>query len=151
MQKNWFIRKAVPADAGLLKSCMESAYAAYQERFEGTRLPPMDADYSAEIDNYPVWVVEAAGSIAGGLVMVFEKKCALIANIAVDPEYQGQGIGGALMEFAEDEARSRDFSELHLATHLLLSENIALYQHLGWHEVGRDETRIFMKKVIKKP
>lgn len=112
----------------------------------GVRLPPMDVDYSAEIKNYPTWVVEAEGIILGGLIMVFDNDHASIANIAVNPKYQGQGIGGELLRFAELTARDNNFTELRLATHILLDENISLYQHLGWKEKSRDETRIFMEK-----
>ncbi len=138
----------MPGDSDGLKNCMESAYATYQERMGGKRLPPMDVDYSSEIQNYPTWVVESNGSILGGLIMVFEKDGASIANIAVDPKCQGQGIGSALMSFAESKARENNFSELHLATHVLLSKNISFYQHLGWEETERDETRVLMKKEI---
>jgi len=127
---------------------MESAYATYQARMGGVRLPPMDVDYSSEIKNYPTWVVESEGSILGGLIMVFENDNASIANIAVNPKFQGQGIGGELFEFAESKARENNFSELRLTTHVLLEENLRLYRHLGWEETGRDGTRVFMKKEI---
>ena len=127
---------------------MESAYAAHQLRMRGVRLPPMDADYSFEIKNYPTWVVESDGRILGGLIMEFENNVASIANIAVDPEFQGQGIGGELMKFAESIAGENHFTELRLATHVLLTENIALYRHLGWIETGRDESRVYMRKEI---
>ena len=127
---------------------MDAAYATYQQRMGGVRLPPMDVDYLSEIKSHPTWVVEAEGSILGGLIMVFEDDQASIANIAVNPKFQGQGIGGELMRFAESKARENNFSELRLATHVLLDENISLYRHLGWEETGRDETRVFMKKEI---
>lgn len=127
---------------------MESAYATYKERMGGERLPPMDIDYSSEISNHPSWVVESEGVILGGLIMVFENDKASVANIAVDPKFQGHGIGGGLMKFAESKATERNFSELHLATHLLLDENISLYRHLGWEEIGRDESKVFMKKQL---
>lgn len=142
------IREATLEDTESLKKCMESAYAPYQERMGGERLPPMDIDYSSEIENYPVWVVESQGQIVGGLIMVFEDGRSSIANIAIDPKFQGQGIGGKLMRFAEFKAKEKNTSELRLATHVLLSENISLYRHLGWEETGRDESRIFMKKEI---
>ena len=148
MNQKWHIREAVPEDADNLKKCMESAYLAYQERMGGVRLPPMDVDYLSEITNYPVWVVDSRGSILGGLIMSFDNEQASIANIAVDPKCQGQGIGGALMMFAESRARENNFSELHLTTHVLLHENLSLYQHLGWQETDRDETKVFMKKEI---
>jgi len=148
MELAWQIRKTVPDDSDSLKNCMASAYAEYEERMGGVRLPPMDVDYLFEIKNYPSWVVESEGSILGGLIMVFENDQASIANIAVAPGFQGQGIGGALMKFAESKAKENGFAELQLATHALLNENISLYQHLGWKETGRDESRIFMTKMI---
>lgn len=148
MELEWQIRKAIPDDSDSLKNCMESAYAVYEERMGGVILPPMDVDYLSEINNYPTWVVESDGSVLGGLILIFENDQVSIANIAVDPRFQGQGIGGALMRFAELKAKENSFSELHLATHVLLTENISLYQHLGWKETGRDESRIFMQKRI---
>ena len=148
MRLEWHIREAIPRDADGLKNCMESAYAAYQDRMGGVRLPPMDVDYFSEIKSYPSWVVELEEVILGGLIMVFENDLASIANIAVDPRFQGQGIGGALIKFAESKAKERGFSVLQLATHILLKENISLYRHLGWVETGRDESRVFMKKKI---
>lgn len=142
------IREATPEDSDSLKNCMVSAYAIYQERMGGARLPPMDVDYLSEIKNHPTWVIESDGNILGGLIMVIENDQASIANIAVNPKFQGQGVGGELMRFAESKAREGNFSELRLATHVLLDENISLYRHLGWEETGRDETRVFMKKDI---
>ena len=127
---------------------MESAYAPYQERMDGVRLPPMDVDYSNEIENYPTWVDESDGVIVGGLIMIFDDENASIANIAINPKFQGKGIGGRLMKFAELKAREKDFSELYLTTHVLLEENLSLYRHLGWVEIGRDSTKVSMKKEI---
>ena len=149
MNHSWQVRAATQKDTAGLAQCMESAYSIYQDRMKGERLPPMDIDYAAEIANYPTWVVESdEGDILGGLIMVFEDGQASIANIAVDPRSQGQGIGGALMKLAEEQARSRGFSEIHLATHSLLQENVSLYLHLGWKESGRQGVRILMKKEI---
>lgn len=142
------IRTALPDDSARLKVCMESAYITYQQRLDGIRLPPMDADYSSEIENYPTWVVESDGDILGGLIMEFDEERALIANIAVDPRFQGQGIGGELMKFAEAKAREKNYTELQLATHVLLHENISLYRHLGWREIAREDNRVMMRKSI---
>jgi ribosomal protein S18 acetylase RimI-like enzyme len=131
MNPAWHIRKAFPGDSVKLENCMKSAYAIYEQRMGGIRLPPLDTDYLHEIKHYPTWVVESEASVLGGLIIVFDDAQAVIANIAVDPRFQGQGIGGKL------------------ATHPLLSENLALYQHLGWKETARDESRIFMKKRIQ--
>ena len=148
MKERWQIRVAVLEDANGLQKCMSSAYASYQERMDGERLPPMDIDYRSEIRDFPSWVAEFEGRVVGGLIMMFETGHASIANIAVEPDFQGQGLGGGLMRCAEFEAKKGGYSELRLATHILLTENVALYQHLGWTEYDRDETRVYMKKAI---
>jgi len=148
MKKQWHIRSAEQKDSNALQNCMELAYSSYQRRMEGKRLPPMDVDYSCEIRDFPTWVAEFDGKLVGGLIMVFEKGYASIANIAVHPEFQGQGLGGGLMDFAETKAKENNYSVLRLATHILLTENVSLYLHLGWKEVDRDSIRVYMEKEI---
>ena len=150
MKKQWVIRKAVIEDTAGVQRIMESAYSAYQERLGGKRLPPMDVDYSCEIRDYPTWVAESNGYIIGGLIMMFEDKFASIANIAVHPDFQGHGVGGGLIKFAETVAKEKAYPELRLATHILLTENISLYKHLGWSEIERDDVRVYMKKDIRR-
>ncbi len=145
---DWVIREARSADSDGLKICMEAAYAPYQERMEGKRLPPMDIDYSSEIDDYPVWVVEYDERIVGGVILLFQEDLVVLANIAVHPDFQSCGIGSGLMNFAESMAREKSCKKLRLATHVLLDENISLYRHLGWREVDRDESRVCMEKEI---
>lgn len=108
----------------------------------------MDVDYSLEIRDYPTWIIESEKCILGGLIMTFENNKASIANIALDARAQGKGLGGALMKFAVSKAKEKSFPEIHLATHVLLNENVSLYRYLGWQEIDRDETRVFMKKEI---
>ena len=143
----WWIREATSGDAAGLKECMEQAFATYQARMGGERLPPMDVDYKQEVSDYPTWVAASDDSIVGGLIMTFGDT-ALIANVAVHPGQQGRGLGGELLRFAERMATERGYSELRLTTHVLLTENVSLYRHLGWRETARDGTRVFMSKKI---
>jgi len=150
-RRSWTIRKAIAADAKALTECMQTAYLVYTERLDGQTLPPLTVDYGEEIRFFPVWVAVADGIVVGGLVLMPEDDCMTIANIAVHPEFQGQGLGRGLMELAEAEAKRLGYSELRLATHLLLTENLSLYTHLGWSETGRDQDRVYMKKNIRLP
>lgn len=108
----------------------------------------MDVDYSIEIGDFSVWVIEFKGIVAGGVIMMFEDNHASIANIAVHSNYDGQGLGRALMDFSEAIAKQKQLTELRLATHRLLIENILLYEYLGWTEYDRDEIRVYMRKPI---
>ena len=145
---NIIIKIANSNDANGLHRCMNQAYLAYSSMLGGLRLPPMDVDYSEEIRLYPVWVALKRNEIVGGLIMVFDRDKASVANVAVSPKAQGLGIGRKLMNFAEKEARDRGYSELNLATHVLLEDNVSLYKHLGWKVTSCDETHIYMEKCI---
>ena len=127
---------------------MRAAYGVYLERHPDLMLPPMTIDYRDEIRNHPTWVATAGSKLVGGLTMVFGDNDASIANVAVHPEFQGQGLGAGLMRFAEDEARRRGHTALSLATHVRLTGNVAYYRRLGWHETGRDAERVFMNKPL---
>lgn len=148
--KDFLIRKAINSDAPRLKSCMIASYSTYKSRLDINTLPPINTKYENEIDDYPVWVVEIEKKIIGGLILTHEKQYLMISNIAVHPNFQGLGIGRKLVELAEKEAKSHGFLEMRLATHVLLSENVQLYTHLGWSEYERDKTRIYMNKHIEK-
>ena len=147
-KKSWTIRKAVLSDAESLNECMQAAYEIYTSRLSGRALPPMEVDYREEIRSFPVWIAESDGTLVGGLILMPENGHMTIANIAVHPQFQGNGLGRGLLEFGETEAKQKGYSELHLATHILLTENFSLYSHLGWSETGRDESRVYMKKNI---
>jgi len=145
---NWNIRQAHADDAADLQQCMESAYMTYQQRMNGKSLPPLEADYSLEITNHPSWVVEIDDRIVGGLIMSFETDAALVINVAVHRQAQGLGLGRALLDLAQNEAKQRQYSQLLLATHVLLIESISLYEYLGWKETNRDDVRVYMSKDI---
>ena len=145
-KESWSIRPAKIDDAEALTECMHAAYGEYSARFGNERLPPLAVDYAMEIQSFPVWVAKANGLLVGGIIMLPEKEHMTIANVAVSPQFQGKGLGRGLLEFAQTEARKLGYKELRLATHVQLVENIALYTHLGWSDIGRDENRIFMSK-----
>ena len=148
-KRSWTIRKAVVSDAEVLAESMHASYLVYTSRLGGKTLPPMIVDYKEEIRTYPVWVAEFDGKLIGGLILMPEEDYMTIANVAVHPQFQGNGLGRGLMEFGEAEAKKQGYSELRLATHILLAENISLYVHLGWSETDRDEYRVYMRKIIK--
>lgn len=147
-KRSWTIRKAFISDAGALSECMHAAYMIYTSRMGGKTLPPLTIDYKEEIRSYPVWVAESDGIFVGGLILMPEDGYMTIANVAVHPQFQGNGLGRGLMSLGEAEAKRQGYSEVRLATHNLLTENVSLYSHLGWSEIGRDEYRVYMRKKI---
>lgn len=148
-KQSWKIRKAVIADAAQVAALMRAAYAPHAARLNGQTLPPLAVNYEDEIREYPVWVAQSGAALLGALVLTPQKEIMQIANVAVDPRAQGQGLGRGLMNYAEAEAVRLGFSEMQLATHVAFTENISLYAHLGWREAGRAGDRVYMRKSIK--
>ena len=136
------IRRAQAPDRAAIEAIVAAAYAVYVERI-GRKPGPMLDDYRR--------------LIAHGAVSVLLPKAdhLLLDNIAGRPERQGSGLGRRLIEFAEDEARRLGLAELRLYTHVRMTENIALYERLGFEETGRGNVagydRVFMRKRLSPP
>ena len=76
----------------------------------------------------------------------------VIDNVAVDPAHQGSGVGHTLLELAEAEAERAGFDSLYLYTHEKATENLALYERIGYVEYDRrirGEARIvYLRKTL---
>jgi ribosomal protein S18 acetylase RimI-like enzyme len=142
------IRPARPDELELIRTIVHDAYVGYIDRIGG-RPGPMDSDYAALLDEGAIHVVD--GTPPPGLIVLSERDDhLLVENVAVAPEAQGRGHGGALLRFAEEEARRRSFRELRLYTHERMTENLALYAHLGYEEIGRQSEHGFPRVYLSK-
>lgn len=147
------LRAATADDAADVKALVDAAYGHYVDRI-GTRPGPMRDDYDAAIRDRQVLLApgDDATPLAGVLVLDVTDNGFLLDNVAVHPAYQGRGLGKALLDRAEAEARAAGFDSIYLYTHELMTENIALYLRLGFVETHRGEqagyARVFMRKRI---
>jgi GNAT superfamily N-acetyltransferase len=145
------IRPADAADLPAIERIVRDAYTKYIERI-GKPPGPMLDDYAVHVRSHTAWVLDTDGTVAGLIVLLPEADHLLLDNVALDPARHGQGLGRALMEFAEQEARRRGYGELRLYTHAKMTENIAMYPRLGWQETGRGEQagydRVFYRKRV---
>lgn len=145
------IRKAIPDDADGMKACVENAYRHYIERI-GKPPGPMLDDYTEVISKHQAYVFELDDRVAGIVVLIKTDNGILLDNVAVDPDFQGQGIGGKLVAFAEYKARRQGYRKLELYTHELMTENIEAYLRLGYVELERRRVkgyaRIYMQKTL---
>jgi GNAT superfamily N-acetyltransferase len=95
---------------------------------------PMLESYDRVISQRAVYVVEEGGAVIGALVLGRDREGLLLENVAVDPQHLGKGIGEALLQFAEAEARRQGFAQIHLYTYARREEN-------GF-------SRVYMRKVL---
>jgi ribosomal protein S18 acetylase RimI-like enzyme len=131
---------------------VREAYALYVPRI-GREPAPMTADYTALLEHAEVWVAEAGdGAVAGVLVLEPRAESLLLENVAVAPEAQGRGIGGALVAHAEQRARELGLPEVTLYTNVHMTENLGLYPALGYVETGRRREdgydRVYFRKSL---
>ncbi len=138
------IRKAVLADVPDLVRVIDAAYRPYRARLED--LPPVSEGVDEDIRQHNVWVAELDKLIVGGIIVAVVGDRAVLTNLAVDPDHAGRGIGGKLIVSAERYCRENGIGELHLSTHVKMTENVALYAHLGWVETGRTGNKVHMTK-----
>ncbi|MGE0719237.1 MAG: GNAT family N-acetyltransferase [Alphaproteobacteria bacterium] len=145
------LRPATVGDAVPAAALVDRAYGHYVARI-GQKPYPMVVDYAEALATMDAWVVERAGRIVGLLVLEPLDGCMMVENIAVDPSMQGQGLGRALMELAEVEARRRGLPEMRLYTHQMMIENQAIYTRLGYVEYERmtvhGRPRVYMRKPL---
>ena len=143
------LRPARAADLPAVRALVARAYGHYVARI-GKPPGPMLDDYAARIAEGAVQVLEEDGRLVGLLVLLPEADHLLLDNVAVDPAAQGRGHGRRLVAAAEDEARRLGLPELRLYTHELMSENVAMYERLGFVETHRGQqagyARVFMRK-----
>lgn len=146
------IRPAAAAEADVVRDIVHAAYRHYIERI-GKPPGPMPDDYAARIASGQVWVADVGGRIAGVLVLEQQPHRLMLDNVAVRPDCQGTGLGRALVAFAEAEARRRGWRKIVLYTHVLMTENQALYHRLGFVETGRVTEkgfdRVYMVKALE--
>jgi ribosomal protein S18 acetylase RimI-like enzyme len=144
-------RSATAADASSVTGLVAAAYGHYVERIG--RLPgPMTADYAQVIRSHHVTVAErhGDGAIVGVIVLTVTDEGFLIDNVAVHPTHRGIGLGRALLEFAEAEARRAGFDSIYLYTHEKMTENLALYSRIGYVEYDRRSQGAFSLVYMRK-
>ena len=86
----------------------------------------------------------------GVIVFDVEDKGFVIDNGAVGPSHRGKGLGRALLELAEGEARRAGSDSIYLYTHEKMTENLALYWRIGYVEYDRrsqgEFSLVYMRK-----
>ncbi|HBG04203.1 MAG: ribosomal-protein-alanine N-acetyltransferase [Geobacteraceae bacterium GWC2_58_44] len=95
------------------------------------------SDELASPFGYPVVAVMPDGSVAGYLCMKQVLDEAEILDVAVSVSLRGRGVGRLLVETALAAARGRGGTVVSLEVRVGNREAIALYERLGFHEMGR--------------
>jgi glutathione S-transferase len=145
------LRAATEADAPRLAELARAAYGVYVPRI-GREPRPMIDDYLAVVRDHDVVVAEEDEGVVGMAVLAVTEEGFLLDNLAVDPARQGTGVGRALLREAEAAARRAGFDALYLFTHETMTENVALYERIGYVEFDRrppqERSLVYLRKQL---
>ncbi len=145
------IWRAVAADEAAVRACVVAAYSHYIAR-RGVPPGPMRQDYAALIAQGLVYVLVATDGIRGLVVTTPHEGNRFLANIAVAPCDQGQGLGRRLLGFVGERARAEGRDAITPYTNAVTTEKIALYRRLGFVETARRAEhgfrRVYMRKML---
>ena len=157
-------RKADAANVAVIEACAKQAYSQYVKAI-GKKPAPMCADFAALVQR---GVVEIAVDVENrndtpdsgftGFIVLYpqpDKHSLFVENIAVLPDFSGNGIGTALMSYAEATARENLIPTLSLYTNAKMTRNLGWYVKLGFVETRRIREdgfdRVYFEKSLVLP
>jgi N-acetylglutamate synthase-like GNAT family acetyltransferase len=145
------LRRAEDRDVASIAACVQHAYARYEGLLPRPPKPVL-ADYAQVVRDTLTWLIEADGQCLGVLVLIPRADHLLLDNVAVEPAFQGRGLGHRLLNLAEAEALRLGLAEVRLYTNALMTENRALYARAGYQEYDRRDVdgrdAVFMRKTL---
>ncbi len=143
------IQLAKPTDLSAVEECAHQAYEMYVPRIS-KKPAPMIADFGSQISRHVLHILKNGTQVIGFIVFYPHEDHLHIENVAVLPEFQGNGYGTKLIEFAEHEAKNLGFGKVELYTNEKMTENIVYYPTIGYEEIGRWQedgfNRIYFRK-----
>ncbi|TPK64349.1 GNAT family N-acetyltransferase [Mesorhizobium sp. B2-4-15] len=142
-------RPAEPADAAAIRDIVRAAYAKWVPVI-GRGPLPMRADYDKAVAEHPFDLAVEADRIVGMIETMLADDHLWIENVCVWPQAQGRGIGGLLLQRAEQKALEAGRPELRLLTNGAFETNVSLYKRQGY-AIDREEpfmngTTVYMSK-----
>ncbi len=82
-------------------------------------------------------VLEVDSKIVGYGILSYVVGEAELLNICIAPNHQGKGLAGVLLEHLIDHATEQDNHEMYLEVRVTNAPAIALYERIGFNEIGR--------------
>jgi ribosomal protein S18 acetylase RimI-like enzyme len=136
------LQKANQFDVPDIIRLTDAAYEKYISRI-GRKPQPTTADYAAMLETHDIWLMRQDHEIIGLLVLQKEDETLFIYSIAVSVDQQGKRIGKQLLMWTEQHALEIGCQRVRLYTNEKMTENIAIYTHLGYTETQREKINDF--------
>ncbi|MEW1961277.1 GNAT family N-acetyltransferase [Microbacterium sp. NPDC077644] len=150
------IEPIAPGDAGEVLTVQRAAFVSEALIYGSADMPPLTQTLEqlrAEIAENDGWVARVDGRLVGAIRAVQDGDLLMIGRIAIAPDMQGEGVGRALLEAAEEASTA---AQAELFTGSLSEANIRLYEACGYEQTQRvpqdDGTeQVFLRKRLHPP
>jgi ribosomal protein S18 acetylase RimI-like enzyme len=93
------------------------------------------AEYNHQVAGF-ITLNEEASPEYNDVPWQYPGKALIVHRFTVDPARQGQGLGTALMDYAEEQARERGYDTLRLDAFTKNPPAVALYEKRGYRKAG---------------
>jgi len=134
MKGNVSIRPATESDLHGLLDIQKAAFMRYTEFLAPEQMPPLCETLSEvreDSHRKNILVAESRGMLSGSIRYVIKGGVCVIERLSVHPDYQGNGIGRALVSEVEHRAKG-DAHKIYLETGLLAGNLLMFYTRLGY-------------------
>ena len=135
------LRAARPADAAALARTIAAAF----EQYRGKLVPESGAfgetagSIAAELATDTGGIVaEQDGAVVGCVMTRLYEGDLYLGRLSVLPAARGKGLAARLVRAVEDEARSRGLPGVRLGVRIPLTDNLRLFESLGYREISRE-------------
>ena len=137
MSEGMALLPATTEDVEAIRALTREAYAKWVPVI-GHEPRPMMADYEQAVRLHRIDLLYLDQRLVALIEMSPQEDHLLIVNVAVSPAFQGRGLGHKLLAHAERVTASLDLEVIRLYTNKRFTENLRLYQKIGY-KVDREE------------
>lgn len=130
------ILEARTSDAEKILALQKLAYISEAELHDDFDIPPLTQSLDelvTDFENKTILKIEVDGVLRASGQVFFDGDCAYIARMAVDPEFQGKGIGSELMNALERVFPMAKRYELFTGENS--ERNLRMYERRGYSRV----------------
>ena len=149
------IQRAVIEDAPEILALQKLAYRSEAEIYSDFSIQPLRQtldDLKDEFQIYDIFKALQGNNLVASVRTLVKGESCYVGKLMVNPAYQNQGIGYALMSYIEP--HNNTVKRFELFTGHRSVRNLRLYQKLGYREYRREKmsdllTFIFLEKQLE--
>lgn len=153
------VRPVAESDAGQVLTVQRAAFVTEALIYGDPDMAPLTQtleEVAFELRDNLGCVAESGERIVGAARATVSGELLLVGRIAIAPDQQGAGIGSRLLTAVEERGRAHGCREAELFTGSLSTQNIELYEKLGYRESERVDQdggsqQVFLRKRLDPP